>query len=188
MPNHTTLGTLQNYTIHVFLPDHSTTKHPHRTNLQPHACLSSASHAFTALLATHWPPWPPAVPSHAGQHKATPLQLNTPPIDLLLSPRMFSLVLFCCSPDTWDPLSLSPAAASKRKPWESGFVGCRAARGCHPMLRYRTCTLYIKQVSPKTAQSHSPSDLTGGLVHHTTISICTADVPVLYAGNAAVIR
>jgi hypothetical protein len=53
---------------------------------------------------------------------------------------------------------------------------------------YRTCTLYIKLVSPTTAQSHSPSGLTADLVHHTTISMCTADVAVLYTSNAAVMR
>jgi hypothetical protein len=66
-------------------------------------------------------------------------------------------------------------------------------RSCHSERQqlshlYRTCTLHIKQVSPKRAESHSPSGLTGDLVHHTIISICTADVAVLYTGNAAVIR
>ena len=49
---------------------------------------------------------------------------------------MFGRALCCCSRDAWDTLSLSLAATSERKPWESGFVGCRAARGSRPVLQY----------------------------------------------------
>jgi len=80
---------------------------------------------LTRIHRTQLPAFPPAAHGHIGQHKATPLRPNTPPIGLHTGSR-----------DSGDTLSLSLAATSEQKGRESSLAGCRTARGCCPMLHY----------------------------------------------------